>query len=299
MGVAPGKHTFEALWDASEMPATRSRSSGGASTAGTAGRRPAAPLFTILRSRVKQPQFYWFLGHFLTLYHFLRFHLAMYSLRSQRYHYTRILFYISATYAIVLYQFYKSGQLKLGNLLPQLRRLDNMQYFCMLALLFVCSLTGATVSGALYSPVIFSLFHCLNYFKENLLPFLPVTPLVKAVVNNKIGLFIQNHNERYLQMAQVFEIMCGIRAGLFGLPIALLRCLVRFSPANLASAVASLGYVWFFKLRFQQTQSIRLILAQFTLKIDSYADTRLPPQIAAKWHASKQVVQLLFAQVPA
>lgn len=281
------------------MPATRARSSAAGNGNGAGVRRPPAPLLTVLRSRVRQPQFYWFLGHFLTLYHFVRFHLAMYSYRSQRYHYTRLLFYISGTYAIVLYQFYKSGQLKVSNLLPQLRRLDNLQYFCMLALLFVCSLTGATVSGALYSPVIFSLFHCLNYFKENLLPFLPLTPLVKAVVNNKIQLFIQNHNERYLQMAQVFEIMCGFRSGLFGLPLALVRLLIRFSARNIASVVAMLGYVWFFKLRLQQTRSIQSILAQFIYKLDSYVNTRLPPQIAARWHSYKQLVQTLFAKIPA
>lgn len=207
--------------------------------------RPRAPLLTVLRARVRQPQFYWFLGHFLTLYHFIRFHLAVYSFASQRYHYTRILFYISATYAIVLYQFYKSGQLQLGHLRPQLRRLDNLQYFCMLAVLYLCSLSGSMVSGALYSPVIFSLFHCLNYFKENLLPFLPVTPLVSAVVNNKIARFIGNYNERFLQMAQVFEIMCGCRSGLLGLPVSLFRVLVRFSAQNAASVIAMLTYVWF------------------------------------------------------
>lgn len=282
------------------MASSRSRSTGsGNAGIGEGNRRPTAPLLTVLKARVRQPQFYWFLGHFLTLYHFVRFHLAMYSFRSQRYHYTRILFYISTTYAIVLYQFFKSGQLKLGNLWPQLRRLDNLQYFCMLALLFLCSLAGATVSGALYSAVIFSLFHSLNYFKENLLPFLPLAPLVKAVINNKIALFIQNHNERYLQMAQVFEIMCGFRCGLFGLPLGLVRLLVRFSSRNLASVIAMFGYLWFFKLRFQQTQSMRTILGQFIFKIDSYVNTRLPPPVAARWHTYKQLVQMLFAKIPA
>lgn len=260
--------------------------------------RPRAPLLTVLRARVRQPQFYWFLGHFLTLYHFIRFHLAVYSFASQKYHYTRILFYISATYAIVLYQFYKSGQLQLGQLRPQLRRLDNLQYFCMLAVLYLCSLSGSMVSGALYSPVIFSLFHCLNYFKENLLPFLPVTPLVRAVVNNKIARFIGNYNERFLQMAQVFEIMCGCRSGLLGLPVSLFRVLVRFSAQNAASVGAMLTYVWFFKLRYLQSESMRLIVGQYVARIDLYVNTRLSPQVASIWHAYKQLATAFFQGLP-
>lgn len=247
---------------------------------------------------MRQPQFYWFLGHFLTLYHFIRFHLAVYSFAAQRYHYTRILFYISATYAIVLYQFYKSGQLQLGQLRPQLRRLDNLQYFCMLGALYVCSLAGSMVSGALYSPVIFSLFHCLNYFKENLLPFLPVTPLVRAVVNNRIAQFIGDYNERFLQMAQVFEIMCGCRSGLLSLPLALFRVLVRFSTQSVASVVALLVYVWFFKLRFEQSETMRLIVRQYVGRIDSYVSVRLPPQFVSKWFAYKQLATALFNGIP-
>lgn len=263
-----------------------------------ANRRPTAPLLMILKSRIRQPQFYWFLGHSLTLYHFVRFHLSMYSLKSQKYHYTRILFYISMTYAIVLYQFYKSGQLKVANLLTQLRQLDNLQYFCMLTLLFLCSLPGAMVSGSLYSPVIFSLFHSLNYFKENLLPYLPLTPLLKAVINNKIALFIQNYNEKFLQMAQIFEIMCGIRSGLFSLPLAFFRLLMSFNAQSLATILALTGYVWFFKLRFMQTDSIRMIMNRFVYKLDSYVNTTLPPPLSQKWEAYKQLVKTLFWKLP-
>lgn len=264
----------------------------------SSNRRATAPLLTILRSRIKQPQFYWFLGHFLTLYHFIRFHLSFFSLKSQEYHYSRILLYISVTYAIVLYQFYKSGQLKMANFVPQLKQLDNLQYFSMLTILFVCSQSGAMVNGSLYSPVIFSLFHSLNYFKENLLPFLPLQPLLKAVINNKISLFIQNYNEKFLQMAQVFEIMCGVRSGLVVLPIACFKVLIRFNTQNLATVVALTSYVCFFKLRFMQSESIRLMMNQYVYKLDTYVNSRLPPQLAMKWQGYKHLVKILFSKLP-
>lgn len=277
---------------------SRGESSGYGGGAG-ADRRSTAPFMTILKSRVRQPQFHWFVGHFMACYHFVRFHLSPFSTAGQNYHYTRVLFYISITYGIVLYQFYKSGQLEMGKIVRQLQNLDNLQYFCVLTVLYLCSLNNAMVNGSLNSPIIFSFFHSLNYFKENLLPFLPVKPLLRAVINNNIGNFIENYNGKCLKTAQVFEIICGIRSGLIGLPIATIKLLFKFNSEAFTTEIALLTYVWFFKLRYNQCESIRTMLSQFTYLADSTIHARLPPQVGYKWQACKNLIKTLFDKIPA
>ncbi|CCC72016.1 hypothetical protein NCAS_0J00370 [Naumovozyma castellii] len=272
-------------------------------TSGTS-QRPIAPFTMILKSRIKQPQFYWFLGHFFTLYHFLKFHLSFFSIASQKYHYRMILLNISITYGIVLYQFLKSGQLKLtwSNIRENVRTLDNLQYFIMLSTLFICSiLSGGKVSitGASYAPVIFSIFHCLNYFKENLLPFLPISPQLKSVLNRRITLFLANYNEKFLTMAQTFEIMCALRVGLFGLPMTLLKIIFNFHWNNLLSLIVIANYVIFFKLRLLQSESMKLLLNQVILRVDNYllASPNMM-QFQPFWLRYKQLVARLYDLVP-
>lgn len=257
----------------------------------------SSPFMNMMRFRIRQPQFYWFLGHFMTIWHFIKFHLSFFSSSSQRYHYSRVLFYVMITYGIVLYQFYKSGQLKRQTFLVQLRQLDNLQYFCMVATLYVCSCVGSIVNGALYSPVIFALFHCCNYFKENLLPFLPIQPILKNALNQKITFFIQRYNEKFLQMAQVFEIMCGVRSGLLGLPVEIVLLLMSLDVKRIASVVALLTYLVFFKLRYLHSETLRALTREYVYKVDSYVHSSLP-NFVPRWQGYKQFVSKLFWRLP-
>ncbi|CCD24309.1 Per33p NDAI_0C06500 [Naumovozyma dairenensis CBS 421] len=267
--------------------------------------RPTAPFTTMLRSRIRQPQFYWFLGHLLTLYHFLRFHIAILSIPKQKYHYRMILLNISITYGIVLYQFIKSKQLQLNwnNLRQNLKTLDNLQYFIMLSTLLICSILSrgnVTINGASYGPVIFSLFHCLNYFKENLLPFLPISIVWKNLINTNISIFINNYNGKFLTMAQTLEILCALRLASYGLPIALLKTLIMPSLNHILSLLATVNYIWFFKLRFLQSQPMRLIMNEFIKKIDiTVMNSNLPPNIKSYWNKYKSIVKNLFDKIPA
>ncbi|CCH59862.1 hypothetical protein TBLA_0C00460 [Henningerozyma blattae CBS 6284] len=256
------------------------------------------PFSTILRSRVKQPQFYWFLGHFFTLYHFIRFHLSFYSRDLQRYHYKFLLLNISLTYAIVLYQFYKSDQLNSKNIRTQLRKLDNLQYFLILTILFIISFFfNIVLSGAIYSPVIFSLFHCLNYFKENLLPFLPyLSKIVKITINNKISGFISSYNEIFLQMAQTLEILCGLRCGLINLPILILKFFtIEFgSPIVLIHIFTVFSYVWFFKLRLIQSQHFKTVLFHLNNKFNQM----IPASALPFWCMYRDFMIKCFNYIP-
>ncbi|AJV55569.1 Per33p [Saccharomyces cerevisiae YJM1342] len=266
--------------------------------------RPMAPFGTIIKSRIKQPQFYWFIGHFLTIFNFIQFHLSITSKQNQLSCYKRSLFYISVTYAIVLYQFFKSDQLKFNFTLlrQEMKKLDNLQYFAMLFILFLLSQFNIIISGSLYSPVIFSIFHFLNYFKENLLPFLPLIPLnLKNLLNSKITVFIQNYNGFFLQMAQVFEIICGLRVGLFLVPFNFFLLLVRRANVSfevVGTMLAGLTYVWFFKLRYLQSESMRQIFKQYVLRLDAYVSRTLPPYCSRLWNGYKNFVMTVFWKIP-
>ena len=270
----------------------------------TRGRpRPSPSFRAVLRSRLRQPQFYWFLGHFFTLYSFIRVHLSFFSRRSQLYHYKMLLFSIAVTYGIVLYQYFKSGQLRLNaeSLKRNIKTLDNLQYFVMISILFICTMLSdtAAVEGATYSPTIYALFHCLNYFKENLLPFIPVATAVKNTINSYITFFISKYNEQFLSMAQVFELMGCLRAGLLNLPVNLLQlALTPFNLRSILGVVSIAVYVWFFKLRYVQSEKIRLISAQFIRRVDSFVVGRLPANLLGKYVAYKGFVKRVFDAVP-
>lgn len=172
----------------------------------------------------------------------------------------------------------------------------------MLFILFILSQFNIIISGSLYSPVIFSIFHFLNYFKENLLPFLPLLPHnLKNLLNSKITVFIQNYNGFFLQMAQVFEIICGLRAGLFLLPFNLFLLVIRRTNVSfevIGTILAGLTYLWFFKLRYLQSESMRQIFKQYVLRLDAYISRTLPPYFSLFWNGYKKFVMAVFWRIP-
>ncbi|SCV99721.1 LAFE_0B01046g1_1 [Lachancea fermentati] len=257
--------------------------------------RPVAPLSTILRAKIRQPQFYWFLGHLLTLYHFVRYSVS-FSARSIGHHYSRALLFITITYGIVLYQFYKSGQLTIANARQQLRTLDNLQYFTVALVLYVCA-NAHVVKGALTAPAIFSLFHSLNYFKDNLLPFLPFSPVLKTAAADRVTFFITQYNEKFLMVAQNIEIVTAFPCMLM-LPLTYIKLLVRFSGAQVLHALSVGAYLSFFKLRYTQNPQMRQLLhAQYVGPADAMVQARFP-QLMHRWQSVKHLVGLVFGLIP-
>lgn len=238
-----------------------------------------ASFIAVLRSRVKQPQFYWFWGHLLTIYHFIRFHLSMFSRTNQIYHYRWMLIYICLTYGIVNYQFYKSDQIKLGQLNKMISKLDNLQYFIMIAILLLINLfswePNVMISGSTYSPTVFSLFHCLNYFKENLLPFLPLgrgagsnRSSVKNQIRNMINKFIINYNELFLTIAQIFEIICCLRNGILSLPMTILGIIFQFEWNKILKIIGILTYIKFFQLRYNSNKRVQFLFQKILTQLE-------------------------------
>lgn len=251
-----------------------SHPSGGHNT-GRSQRQPVS-FMTIMKSRIRQPQFYWFLGHVMTLYHFLKLHLSLFSVNNQRYHYNRSLLYIIISFGIVLYQFIRSKQLNASNFFVNLYKLDNLQYFTLYSTLYLLNnLSGQKIilNGGIISPAIFSLFHILNYFKENLLPYLTIIPQ-KSMISSLITIFISNYNEKCLILAQSWEIILMFRYVVMSVPIILLKILTnlivfqRFSGLLFGQLLMILAYVKFIKWRCIANKQFSLIFNEMVRRIE-------------------------------
>ncbi|CCE62672.1 hypothetical protein TPHA_0D00280 [Tetrapisispora phaffii CBS 4417] len=272
---------------------------GNANGASPSSVHQAYPLSALLRTRLRQPQFYWFLGHFLALYHFVCLHLSFWSWNNQLYHYEMCLLYVSVTYTVVLYQFYKSGQLRFVSLrqfFRILKTLDNLQYFVLVAFFLILAITQMVmISGVLYPLMVFSVFHFLNYFKENLLPFLPINSIFKNLVNNNFTNFINNYSNFFFQMAQFFEIITCLKLTLIKLPLLLVKFPVLMVTKNdLYTILASIFYLYFFKLRYLQSKSMQLLLTQLVMK----ADSNIPLNYKSIWLKYKNLIKVIFENLP-
>ncbi|AGO11489.1 AaceriABR219Wp [[Ashbya] aceris (nom. inval.)] len=248
----------------------------------------------VLWSKIKQPQFYWFLGHFLTLYHYGCYTLS-FRQAAIRYQYGSILFYVAVTYGIVLYQFYKSGQLKPSTLKVQIRTLDNLQYFVLTLVLWTCR-HAKIISTATMSPVIFALFHSINYFKESLLPLLPLQAATKTALAGRISFFITNYNERFLMIAQNSEFVTLVQVLLL-LPVDCTVLLLRFTTTNLLKVLAVVTYAWFFKLRYLQSPQMKAMVHTYDVRADQLVRQSLP-QLLPYWLHVKHLVLRFFKVIP-
>lgn len=256
---------------------------------------------TIMKSRIRQPQFYWFLGHVMTLYHFLKLHLSLFNVNNQRYHYNRSLLYIIISFGIVLYQFIRSKQLNISNFFINLYKLDNLQYFTLYSILYLLNnLSGQKIilNGGIISPAIFSLFHILNYFKENLLPYLNMIPQ-RQMISSLISMFISNYNEKCLILAQSWEIILMFRYVIMSVPLTLLKFLIslivfqRFNGLLFGQLIMILTYIKFIKWRYIANKQFSLIFNEMVrrmeLLLNQYANGQFV-FILPLWNQIKQTI---------
>lgn len=277
----------------------RSSGSGSASGGGSArGARTPVPLKTLLRLRIKQPQFYWFLGHVMILYHFIQFHLSIFSVTSQRFHYRRSLLYILITYGIVLYQFIRSKQLHWGNFVTSLKKLDNLQYFTLYLMLYLLQfISGGKIilNGGIISPTIFALFHVLNYFKENLLPYLTMIPQHNTL-SLLIGQFIKRYNEKCLLVAQSWEIILMFRYLVMSVPMQLMSVLgnliifQRFQLISLGKLVMVVVYIRFIRWRYLANSQFASIFNEMIRRLEMLLVQISNGQFLPIWNRIKQTI---------
>lgn len=261
--------------------------------------RPVAPFSTILRGKLKQPQFYWFLSHGLSVYYYIHY---MLSFRGDavRTNYRKVLLCTVIGYGIVLHQYVRSKQLRfeVGNLKKQVRHLDNLQYFLLALVLMLCSWVGGSpVPRSLSSIVIYSLFHALNYFNQNILVYLPLNPILKTSLSNRITAFTTQYNEPFFYGALVSEFIAMVAVYL-ALPSNMFSLLFTFNSGSLATLFSFWTYAVFFKLRYNDTEKLRILCRDNGLRADNAVATRFP-MLMTKWMGIKHLITALFDRIPA
>lgn len=257
-----------------------------------------APFMTVMQSRIKQPQFFWFLGHFMVLYHGLKIHMRLFGFGNAEYHYRWSLVYLSITYGIVLYQFVKGGQLgfQLSTIRKRLHELDTLQYFVLLMSLYFLSFGGFIDLNILNSLHIYSFFHCINYFKDNLLPFISVIPLgTRTALTRNITSFIESSNRLCLKVAHDFEMCCVLSLSVR----ALYYAVAMMTADTKCRFIGALIYVWFFKLRYIQNQQLRSDVDSKVVMVESSPYLRMYPSVQQLWYRTKTVYLAVLTKLPA
>lgn len=262
-----------------------------------ARQRSVAPFLTVLQSRIRQPQFFWFLGHFMVLYHGLKIHLRLFGVKNTQYHYRCCLAYLTVTYGIVLYQFVKSGQLdfQFATIRRRLLELDTLQYFVLLTSLYILSYGGFIDLNILNSLHIYSFFHCLNYFKENLLPFISLIPVqTRTTLNQSITFFIESSNRLCLRIAHDFEMSCvfmlSVRAIFYALSAPLYPTKCRL--------IGALIYIWFFKLRYIQNEQLRKDVDDKIAMVEKAPFMIQNPQLQHLWFSVRNTYLYVLKAMP-
>lgn len=256
--------------------------------------RPPLGMNTLLRTRIRQPQFYWFLGHVMILYHFIQFHLSIFNGSNQKYHYNRSLIYVLITYGIVLYQFIRSKQLNVSNYMMNLYKMDNLQYFTLYLTLYVLNVMSSgkiLLNGGMLSPTIFALFHVLNYFKENLLPSLTMIPQ-RIMIGSLITGFIRQYNEKCLLVAQSWEIILMFRYLFMSLPTTVGKLIIvllfqqRLDFVSMGKLIMIIVYCRFIRWRYVANQPFSRMFNGMLQKIDMM----VPAPYVSVWSELKQIV---------
>ncbi|ODQ79533.1 hypothetical protein BABINDRAFT_161925 [Babjeviella inositovora NRRL Y-12698] len=255
------------------------------STTNTVSNSPK--ILQLLKPLVTNIQFYWFLGHvatvtFSVLHSLTSLFKAAYSptpLRFYRWALVAIIF----SYLIVLRQSYKNKkslpfQLLVNRdfLLHDFLKNDNVQYllFALSLLLFTTNANPnrgpIPLQGALYSFTIFSTFHALNYFNNNL-------NKSNARLLDWIKNFQAQFSEKSHYICATAEAMILLQM-ITIVPRTLILLVFRWQVLNAAKhLIVVLSYVVFIKLRYEQNAVTKTVIDGYVLKVDTLLSA---PQLA-------------------
>lgn len=185
---------------------------------------------------------------------------------------------VLATYAIVVRQVHFRGGLsyiasKVKS--PAFLKDDNVQYLGLALVLYVSSFKIGAVSGALYSFAIFSVFHALTYFQNNLLHALPLPIERQQALNTRINNFTTNNNQQALLIAVNAEVFIPL-SFVFQLPGLVFR-VFRDPVYVVVDLLTFAAIVVFLKLRFNQNQFTQTVVHQLDQKISGFVGNPLLP----------------------
>lgn len=226
----------------------------------------------------KTQQFYWFLGHLFTNVFFaLNIGESFFSKSLKFYRFD--FFSIIITYIIVIKQIHFKDATTIKSLnWKKLIRDENIQYFLMAIYFYMISYPLGRLMGSLYSYNIFSLFHVLNFFQNNLLHYLPISLQLQQTINNRINRFTVNYNQLALMVAANSEIFILFNVFMY-LPIYLLKFYTKFFQL-IVSILTLAVVVIFLKLRFNSNNFTNTIIKQYDYRISAFL------------HSQPQLVQL-------
>lgn len=227
----------------------------------------------------KTQQFYWYVGHVLTVLLFVFNQISSFiaPARSEAL-YRWALLAVLATYAIVVRQIHFRGGL--GQIVskatsPGFLRDDNVQYLGLALVLYLSSFKIGAVAGTLYSFAIFSVFHALTYFQNNLLHALPLPIERQQALNTRINDFTTNSNQQALLIAANAELFTPLS---FVLQLPALVFRIFRDPVYVIVDVLTLAtIVVFLKLRFNQNKYTQTVVQQLDLRISAFVSNPLLP----------------------
>lgn len=152
-------------------------------------------------------QFYWFLGHLSLIICFCMNGLeAIFNGASVKY-YRYGLLSIIFTYVIVIKQIHFKNRASVQKLtLAKMARDENIQYFGISIWCYLMSFTMGRITGSLYSFNIYSVFHLIHYFQNNILNYLPIALQSQQALNTTLNQFSTKFNQSALILAANSEI---------------------------------------------------------------------------------------------
>lgn len=248
----------------------------------------------------KTQQFYWFLGHVFAILFFVLYQvfLIFSGAKSLKY-YKFTLLSILVTYVIVIKQIYlrKGSLANVG--VAKLVRDENVQYFALATILYVSSFKLGAISGAVYSFVIFAVFHVLTYFQNNLLPIVVGNLRTQQYINSSINQFTLNFNQQALVIAANSEVILLVMA-VFSVPMSVLLFVFRrdivYVVVNFAVTVAILVFV---KFRYDSNQYTQMVVQQFDTKAAEFLARLNNPQLSSLYSTFKANVVKYTANIKA
>lgn len=250
--------------------------------------QPAKSLIRSIPLLLSTLQFYWYIGHVLSLFNFVGY--LFYSFLStgkstSYYRYT--LFFELISYGIVIMQVHSNS--KSFNRSRFLRD-ENVQYFLLALTLWASSFKIGAISGALYSYAIYSFFHSMTYFQANILERIPISLQSQAAINARITYITSNFNQQALFIASTGEVML-FPYFLMAVPNLVFK-LFRDPVYVAVQLFTFLALVVFVKLRYNEIQYTQAAVQQLDLRISAvFANPMIPPQISALYNvAFKQFI---------
>ncbi|ODV60129.1 uncharacterized protein ASCRUDRAFT_36456, partial [Ascoidea rubescens DSM 1968] len=249
----------------------------------------------------KTAQFYWYLGHLMEVFSMVSFTVSNFLpspiSSTSKFFYTLSIFSIILTYSIVILKTYPLGFVKtlFSNPLKIIND-NNVQYLLLSIFFYLNFKIQSLIQGSLYPFTIYSVFHSLNYFRDLILPILPlINTNLKTNINTKINYLIKNYYETSLTIAANSELII-----IFQLVMDIIKkfvILFIYRNTLLISEIFKLFfitsfYLIFIKIRYNQNNYMKNVVNTYDYKINVFlsSNQRIPSFIQNFWYSIRHMI---------